>query len=312
MGGMTTKQKAYIGLGLTSAIWGTTWVVSKYGIKQGIFAFEMSAIRNGIGGLLLIVFFLLKGQKLPTFKEFKWLLGMSILLFVIANGFSTYALNEIPSGLAALIAALYPLSVVVIEKVKYNNTKITTLTFQGMLLGIIGIGIVFYENLAVHNSVGYFVGVAVSLIAMLSWSFGTIFIARNKMGMNPYYATGWQMFLSCFFLGAVAAASGKSTPIQEITLTIWMVITYLIVASSIIAFAAFIYTMKYLPPAIASLYAYINPIVATIVGAYMINEKLSLPIFVGSFITLTGVYLVNKSMKAQRGQITPVTDADGM
>ena len=309
---MTTKQKAYIGLVLTSTIWGTTWVASKYGIKQGIFAFELSAIRNGLGGLALIIFFLLKGQKLPTFKEFKWLLGMSILLFVIANGFSTYALNEIPSGLAALIAALYPLSVVIIEKLKYKNTKITTLTFQGMLLGIIGIGIVFYENLAVHNSMGYFVGLVVSLIAMLSWSFGTIFIARNKMGMNPYYATGWQMFLSCFFLGAVAVASGKSTPLQEITFSIWMVIAYLIVASSIIAFAAFIYTMKYLPPAIASLYAYINPIVATIVGAYMMNEKLSLPIFIGSFVTLTGVYLVNKSMKAQRHQITPVTDVDGM
>jgi drug/metabolite transporter (DMT)-like permease len=309
---MTTKQKAYIGLVLTSTIWGTTWVASKYGIKQGIFAFELSAIRNGLGGLALIVFFLLKGQKLPTFKEFKWLLGMSILLFVIANGFSTYALNEIPSGLAALIAALYPLSVVLIEKIKYKNTKITTLTFQGMLLGIIGIGIVFYENLAVHNSVGYFIGVVVSLIAMLSWSFGTIFIARNKMGMNPYYATGWQMFLSCFFLGAAAVASGKSTPIQEITFTIWIVIAYLIIASSIVAFAAFIYTMKYLPPAIASLYAYINPIVATIVGAYTVNEKLSLPIFIGSFVTLTGVYLVNRSMKKQHQEIIPVTDADGM
>jgi drug/metabolite transporter (DMT)-like permease len=309
---MTTKQKAYIGLVLTSTIWGTTWVASKYGIKQGIFAFELSAIRNGLGGLALIVFFLLKGQKLPTFKEFKWLLGMSILLFVIANGFSTYALNEIPSGLAALIAALYPLSVVIIEKIKYKNTKITTLTFQGMLLGIIGIGIVFYENLAVHNSVGYFVGVVVSLIAMLSWSFGTIFIARNKMGMNPYYATGWQMFLSCFFLGAAAVASGKSTPIQEITFTIWIVIAYLIIASSIVAFAAFIYTMKYLPPAIASLYAYINPIVATIVGAYTVNEKLSLPIFIGSFVTLTGVYLVNRSMKKQHQELIAVTDVDGM
>jgi drug/metabolite transporter (DMT)-like permease len=237
---------------------------------------------------------------------------MSILLFVIANGFSTYALKEIPSGLAALIAALYPLSVVIIEKIKYNNTKITSLTFQGMLLGIIGIGIVFYENLAVHNSMGYFIGVVVSLIAMLSWSFGTIFIARNKMDMNPYYATGWQMFLSCFFLGAFAVASGKSIPIQEITFTVWMVIAYLIVASSIIAFAAFIYTMKYLPPAIASLYAYINPIVATIVGAYIVNEKLSLPIFIGSFVTLTGVYLVNRSMKKQHQEIIPVTDADGM
>ncbi len=308
---MTTKQKAYAGLGLTSIIWGTTWVASKYGIKQGMLAFELSAIRNGLGGLSLIVFFLIKGQKLPTFKEFKWLLGMSILLFVIANGFSTYALKEIPSGLAALIAALYPLSVVIIEKVRYNNTKITSLTFQGMLLGIIGI--VFYENLAVHNSVGYFMGVVVSLIAMLSWSFGTIFIARNKMNMNPYYATGWQMFLSCFFLGAFASASGKSIPIQEITFTIWMVIAYLIVASSIVAFAAFIYTMKHLPPAIASLYAYINPIVATIVGAYIIeDEKLSLPIFIGSFVTLTGVYLVNRSMKKQHQEIIPITDADGM
>jgi len=302
---MTTKQKAYIGLGLTSIIWGTTWVASKYGVKQGMLAFELSAIRNGLGGLSLIVFFLIKGQKLPT-------LGMSILLFVIANGFSTYALKEIPSGLAALIAALYPLSVVIIEKIKYNNTKITSLTFQGMLLGIIGIGIVFYENLAVHNSVGYFIGVSVSLIAMLSWSFGTIFIARNKMNMNPYYATGWQMFLSCFFLGVFAAASGKSIPIQEITLTVWMVIAYLIVASSIVAFAAFIYTMEHLPPAIASLYAYINPIVATIVGAYTVNEKLSLPIFIGSFVTLTGVYLVNRSMKKQHQEIIPVTDADGM
>ena len=309
---MTTKQKAYIGLGLTSIIWGTTWVASKYGVKQGMLAFELSVIRNGLGGLSLIVFFLIKGQKLPTFKEFKWLLGMSILLFVIANGFSTYALKEIPSGLAALIAALYPLSVVIIEKIKYNNTKITSLTFQGMLLGIIGIGIVFYENLAVHNSVGYFIGVSVSLIAMLSWSFGTIFIARNKMNMNPYYATGWQMFLSCFFLGVFAAASGKSIPIQEITLTVWMVIAYLIVASSIVAFAAFIYTMEHLPPAIASLYAYINPIVATIVGAYTVNEKLSLPIFIGSFVTLTGVYLVNRSMKKQHQEIIPVTDADGM
>jgi drug/metabolite transporter (DMT)-like permease len=275
-------------------------------------AFELSAIRNGLGGLSLIVFFLIKGQKLPTFKEFKWLLGMSILLFVIANGFSTYALKEIPSGLAALIAALYPLSVVIIEKIKYNNTKITSLTFQGMLLGIIGIGIVFYENLAVHNSAGYFIGVSVSLIAMLSWSFGTIFIARNKMNMNPYYATGWQMFLSCFFLGVFTAASGKSIPIQEITFTVWMVIAYLIVASSIVAFAAFIYTMEHLPPAIASLYAYINPIVATIVGAYTVNEKLSLPIFIGSFVTLTGVYLVNRSMKKQHQEIIPVTDADGM
>ena len=64
---MTTKQKAYIGLGLTSTIWGTTWVASKYGIKQGIFAFELSAIRNGLGGLALIEFFIIEGAKTANF-----------------------------------------------------------------------------------------------------------------------------------------------------------------------------------------------------------------------------------------------------
>jgi drug/metabolite transporter (DMT)-like permease len=91
-----------------------------------------------------------------------------------------------------------------------------------------------------------------------------------------------------------------------------MAIVYLIIASSIIAFAAFIYTMKHLPPAIASLYAYVNPIVATVVGSCMVGEKLSFPIFAGSFVTLAGVYLVNRSMKKQHHEIVPVTDADGM
>ena len=299
---MTTKQKAYIGLVATSIIWGTSWVASKIAVQGGVPGLEVAAIRQFIGGFLFVVFFLIKGEKIPTARQMLWLTGMGILLFVLANGFATVALRYIPSGLAALIAALYPLSVVIIERIFFRNTKITWVTFSGLLLGITGIGIVFYDNAFHHQPEGYILGLILSLIAMLSWSIGTIVIARNKVKINAYNATGWQMLLGSFLLMVMTLSSGNTMPITAIPASTWMAIIYLVFVSSIVAFVAFIYTMKHLEPAIASLYAYINPIVAILTGSVLMNEKLTINILIGSAITLTGVFLVNRSMKKQREQ----------
>lgn len=307
---MTTKQKAYIGLVATSILWGTSWVASKIAVQGGVPGLEVAAIRQFLGGILFVGFFLIKGEKLPTPRQLLWLTGMGALLFVIANGFATVALRYIPSGLAALIAALYPLSVVIIERLFFRNTKITWVTFVGMLLGIIGIGIVFYDN-AFHNQPdGYVLGLILSLIAMLSWSIGTIIIARNKVKINAYNATGWQMLLGSVLLMIMTFASGKTMPISDIPAKTWLAISYLVLASSIVAFVAFIYTMKHLEPAIAALYAYINPIVAILVGTALVNEKLTVDILIGSVITLIGVFLVNRSLKKQRE--AALADVDAM
>jgi drug/metabolite transporter (DMT)-like permease len=299
---MTTKQKAYIGLVATSIIWGTSWVASKIAVKGNVPGLEVAAIRQFMGGVLFVGFFLIRGEKLPTAKQMLWLAGMGTLLFVIANGFATVALRYIPSGLAALIAALYPLSVVIIERIFFRNTKITWVTFVGLLLGITGIGIVFYDN-AFHNQPeGYVLGLILSLIAMLSWSVGTIIIARNKVKINAYNATGWQMLLGSFLLMIMTLASGNTIPITAIPSSTWLAIAYLVFVSSIVAFVAFIYTMKHLEPAIAALYAYINPIIAILTGSVLMNEKLTIDILIGSAITLVGVFLVNRSLKKQREQ----------
>ena len=107
---MANQNKAYLALTVTSLVWGTTWVASKMGVMH-MPAFEMASIRQFLGGSLYVSFFLIKGEKLPTKKQFLWLLGMSLLMFVSSNGIATYGLKFITSGLAALIAALYPLSV---------------------------------------------------------------------------------------------------------------------------------------------------------------------------------------------------------
>lgn len=297
------KTGGYIGLCVTSIVWGTTWVASKIGVTD-IPALQMASIRQLLGGSCFVLFFLLyKKFSLPTRKQFVWLLVMGILMFVMANGLSTWSLNYIPTGLSALIGALYPLSVVIIERVFYKSRNMTVLTFTGLLLGVTGIGIVFYENAFHEHPDGFIFGVVLSVIAMLAWSMGTIFIARNKLQINPYYATGWQMLVGSALLFVFAVSTKAVIPLQDIPVKVWLVIAYLVVMGSVIAFIAFIYSMKKLPAAVASLYAYINPLVAMVVATFVLEEKLTMNIVWGSIVTLTGVFLVNYSIKRSREKI---------
>ena len=117
------KGKGYIALTLTSTLWGTTWVASKIGIGE-LPALQMAAIRQMIAGACLVIFFMgIKKLPLPTGKQWRWLIVMSILMFVFANGLSTWSLKYIPTGLSALIGALYPLSVVIIERIFFKAKK---------------------------------------------------------------------------------------------------------------------------------------------------------------------------------------------
>jgi drug/metabolite transporter (DMT)-like permease len=291
------KAKGYIALTATSIVWGTTWVASKIGVNE-IPALQMAYIRQFIAGILFVSFFLFyKKLPLPTAKQFRWLFIMSLIMFVSANALSTWAIKFIPAGLGALIGALYPLCVVIIEKVFFKSKRMTAVTFVGLFLGICGIALVFYENAFKEAGPNFLFGISLSIIAMLSWSVGTIFMSRNKVDINPYYGIGWQMLISCVILFIIMQTSQAVVPIMQVSIKAWLVILYLIVLGSLIAFVAFIYSMKKLPPAIASLYAYINPIVAMVCGYFILNENLSSNILIGSIITLIGVFLVNYSVK---------------
>jgi drug/metabolite transporter (DMT)-like permease len=167
----------------------------------------------------------------------------------------------------------------------------------GFILGILGVAIVFYENISVEMTGAFLSGISLSLGAMLSWSMGTIFITNIKMELNPYYSTGWQMIISSAMLYLMAILVQPTIPFADISLKAWSVISYLVVFGSIIAFAAFIFSMKRLPVTIASLYAYINPMVAMVAGYFILGEKLTIFIFWGAIVTLAGVFIVNYGQK---------------
>lgn len=293
----SAKTKGYLALTATSLIWGVTWVASKIGVRE-LPPLQMAYTRQFIAGIIFVGFFaFFKKLALPTPKQFRWLIVMAIIMFVSANGLSTWGIQYIPAGLGSLIGALYPLSVVIIEKVFFKSKSLTAVTIIGLLLGISGIAIVSYENAFNHNGSNFLFGVFLSVTAMLSWSVGTIFMARNKVDINPYYGVGWQMIISSVILFTIMQTTQTVIPFLEISIKAWLVISFLVLFGSLLTFIAFIYSMKVLPTAISSLYAYINPFVAMVTAYIVLHDKLSINILWGSIVTVTGVYLVNYSTK---------------
>ncbi len=292
---LSNKHKAYLALCATSFIWGSTWVASKIAVEK-VPGLQISAIRQFIAGFIFILFFKLRGEPWPKLRQLRSLLFISFFLLIFANGLSTWSIAYISSGLGALIGALFPLFVVILEMI-FFKTEVKALTFIGLFLGIAGIAFVFYDSAFHHQQDGYIFGVVLGLIATFSWSIGTIMVARKKILINPYYGMGWQMVMSAPFILAMAFITGEHIPLEQMPSQAWGGLMYLVLAGSCIAFVCFIYSMKHLPAAIASLYAYINPIVAILIGALVLEEALTADLLFGAIITLTGVYLVNNSLK---------------
>ena len=300
--------KAYLALTATSILWGTSWVASKIAISE-IPALQLTYIRQFLAGTIFLSYFLLvKKSPLPTVKDFKSIAVMAALMFLSANGLSTWGLKYIPTGLASLIGALYPLSVVLIEWIFYKKRDVSVLTFVGLLIGIGGVGFVFYENMFTHVDPNLFFGLILSIIAMLSWSLGTVFLSRHHLSVDPYFGMGWQMVIGSAMLFVFAHIAQDPIPLAAISKKTWLSISYLVIVGSVISFIAFIYSLKRLPVAISSLYAYVNPIVAMIIAAIILKEKLTISIVIGTIITLIGVYLVNYSVRRDKEDM--ITEAE--
>lgn len=294
------KWLGYLCLAATCILWGTTWVASKMQVKE-MTGLQVAGMRQLMAGMMIVGYFVLVRRfAIPNKQQLKQLFLMGLLIFTLANSISTWSLQYIPSGLSSLIGALYPLFVILIERVMYKKKEFNGVTVAGFLLGMTGVAIVFYDNLQVHHVTDFIIGVSMSLAATFSWSLGTVMIVRKDLGMHSFYALGWQMLISSVLVTVIGRWTQPAQEITDISAQGWFLLGYLIVIGSLITFSAFLYSMKVLPHALASIFAYVNPLVAIMLGSWILREPLSIHIIYGSLITLAGIFLVNLSSRKFR------------
>ncbi len=277
-----------------SFFWGTTWLASKEGVKY-MPALQLAGIRQFIGGILYVAFFLYKKAPWPKGKQWKAIFILSILNFVLSNGLSTGGVKYISSGLGAIIGAIFPLWIVLITV--FRGEKIARLSILGLVISFGGVCVIFYDHLADFLKPDFRFGIFISLIATFTWAFGTMYTRRKAASFNPYFSLGLQMLISSFITLAIIGATGTGVNISSIPANSWWAIGYLVIIGSVLTFIAYIYMIQRLPAEINSIYAYINPIVAILLGTIIYGEPLTMAIAIGGAITLFGLYLVNYSIR---------------
>ncbi|HMK24694.1 MAG TPA: EamA family transporter [Chitinophagaceae bacterium] len=292
-----TRSKAIFCLALVCILWGTTWIASKEGVKR-MPALQMASIRQIIAGLLYVGFFLYKKIALPKGKEWIPVLVLSFLNFIVSNGLSTLALQyKISAGLGAIIGAIFPLWIVVIGLFNKEN-KMPVKAIIGMILGFGGVCVIFYDHLHDFLNKEFQMGIMFSLIATWTWAFATLYTKKQAVNFNPYFSLGLQMLISGVCLFSFTQVSGTAISMTAIPWQSWGAIFYLVIFGSLTAFICYLYALQNLPTEQASIYAYINPIVAVLCGWMIFGERVTIYITVGGLVTLVGVYLVNKAFRS--------------
>ncbi len=289
------KIKAYFALALVCFFWGTTWIASREGV-QHMPAVQLAGIRQFLGGTCYVIFFIFKKAAWPRGKEWGPILVLSFLNFMLSNALSTWGVQYISAGLGSIIGAIFPLWLVIIGFVG-TRSRLQPKTVIGVLLGFTGICVIFYEYLADFWNPAFRFGIFLSLASTWSWAFGTLYTKKQAANFNPYFSLGLQMVISGITLFIGSHLTGNAIGLDAIPWQSWTAIAYLVVFGSVISFIAYLYALQNLSTQQASLYAYINPVVAVLLGALIFGEILTWVIGLGVLITLYGVYLVNKGSK---------------
>ena len=296
-GGEAKKFNALFALALVCFFWGTTWIASKQGVKH-MPALQLVAIRQFFAGTVYISYFIITRHAWPKGKEWYPVLMLSFLNFMVSNAFSTWGVKYISAGLGAIIGAIFPLWLVIIGFFR-SDTKFPAKAVIGLLMGFAGICVIFSEHLSDFLNPDFRLGILLSLLATVSWAFGSIYTKEQASQFNPYFSIGLQMMISSLVLYTTAATTGLTVPFENIPWQSWTAIIYMVIFGSVISFNAYLYAMQHLPMGMVSVYAYFNPIVAVLFGALLFGEALSFFIAAGGAITLFGVYLVNETFRSK-------------
>lgn len=283
----------YLALTAVCIIWGTTYLALRIAVLH-FPPFLFTAIRQTTAGLLLLGFMFTLGKAGWPSKDHLWRQAIGgFFMISMGNGLVAWAEMHIPSGVAAIICSLMPVLVILINLMINRGERPTLPIISGVVLGLAGIILIFSEYIAEFSKTEYIIGIVFTFSAVLAWAGGSIWIKKKNVESNPFVNAGLQMFFGGLLLLPFSLAFDD---LSKITWTGEVVYSflYLIIFGSLIAYASYAYALRKLPMTIVSLYAYVNPLVAVVLGWLVLDEKLNTKIWIAIILTIAGIYIVNK------------------
>lgn len=297
---MNPKTKGYLALLYIAIIWGTTYLVIRVAVLHYP-ALLFAGIRQVISGLTIGAVGLLLHRKADwSWSNLRHQILIGFLMIAVGNGLVTWGEKAIPSGVAALICSMMPICAVIINLVKNRHDRVNIQIVVGMGLGFLGVGLIFKDDLGALNNAAYLVGTIITFIATFSWALGSVLNKRKTQPVNAIADSGIQLFFGGLFLLIASPMADNYTHMNFWQPEVYGSMIYLVVAGSVLAYTAYMYALRVLPVGIVTLYAYVNPLVAVVLGYYLLQEPLTIYTGLAFASIVAGVFIVNRGYRIKK------------
>ena len=294
------KTKIWIALLALYIVWGSTYLAIRFAVDT-IPPFLHAGLRFLISGLILVIWRRAAGDEMPSLKQWKSLAVVGTLLLLGGNSLVAVAEQRIASGVAALIIGTVPLWLVLIEALRPGGVRPSWRGLIGLIVGFGGIYLLIGPSELTGKFQFDILGTLVLLTAALLWSIGSIYSRSAELPKSALMTTGAEMLAGSIpiFIVSILFGEWKSFSFAQVSVQSWLALLYLITFGSMVGFVAYIWLLQNAPVSLVATYAYVNPLVAVLLGSWFAQESLTGRTLVAAGIIIGSVVFINSARQVK-------------
>lgn len=282
-------------------VWGSTFLAIRVGVRE-VPPFLLAGIRFLTAGIILYAWMRLKGTPSPALREWGAASLLAVLIFVFDYGLLFWAEKRVPSGIAAVMLATIPVFMALSEILILRTQRLTPRLASALLVGVAGVTVLVSHTVSLGEAPVDTAGAVALVIAAISWSVASALTRKMRLPAEKAMSSGIQMLLGGVLLLLAAALIGefRGFRIQAVSGGAWLALAYMIVAGSIVAFTAYIWLLHHESPTKVGTYAYVNPVVAVLVGYFLGGEAIGPRTIAGTALVLVSVVVITTTPARKR------------
>jgi drug/metabolite transporter (DMT)-like permease len=294
--------KTLLAFAIVYFVWGSTYLAIRVGVRE-VPPFLLAAMRFLIAGLALYVWMIARGERSPSGRQWMSVSVLAVLIFVVDYGLVFWAEQRVPSGIAAVMMATIPAFMALSEIIFLRTQRLTVRLATALLIGIAGVAVLMSPGLTLSGAPIDPVGAAALLVGAVSWAIASTLTRKLPLPASKVMSAAAQMLVGGMFLALVSALLGEHRNFHPSSVSrgAWFSLLYMIVAGSIIAFTAYVWLIHHESPTKVGTYAYVNPVVAVLLGYFWGGEALGLRTILGTAFVLISVLVITLSPATKPG-----------
>jgi drug/metabolite transporter (DMT)-like permease len=293
--------KVLVAFAIIYFVWGSTFLAIRVGVRE-VPPFLLAGMRFLIAGVVLFLWMRFKGTPTPLLREWSSASLLAILIFVFDYGLLFWAEKRVPSGIAAVMMAMIPAFMALSEIFILRTQRLTMRLAFALLVGMAGVAVLVSRSLSFGEAPIETSGPIALVVASVSWSVASALTRKLPLPAAKTMSSGVQMLAGGVFLTLAAAVLGefRGFHIQAVSRAAWLSLGYLIVAGSIIGFTAYVWLIHHESPTKVGTYAYVNPVIAVLVGYFLGGETIGPRTIMGTLFVLVSVIVITTTPKPQQ------------